>query len=131
MCLTSNSLKSNICFVKTMICNSLYVNDVNNKKLRSHARSHDKLLKLIVICKQCERVNNFSCAHVRNYFLSLLILFIFSYTTLFIFFTLTCACIFLFTCSHLIKNNIKTNAYHVNDNKNAFTCRSHLLISFT
>lgn len=125
MCLTNNALKFNICFVKTMVCNSLYVNDVNNKKLRSHVRSHDNLLKSIVIFSQCERVNDFSRTYVGNYFLPLLILFILSYTSIFIFF-LSRARIFLFTCSHLIKINIKTMAYHVNEIKNSFTRRSHV-----
>ncbi|PVZ89995.1 hypothetical protein C9426_01025 [Serratia sp. S1B] len=125
MFLTNNNLQPNIYFVKTMVCNTLYVNDGNDKNHRSHSRSHDKALKYKNINTPCERVNNFSRAHVGNYFLTLSFSYFLLNISSFIFLHLACTYIFLFTRSHLIKINIKTNAYHVNDLKNSFTCRSH------
>lgn len=115
MFLTNALHKSNIYFVKTMICKSLCVNDVNNLKHRSHARSHDKALNNNKIYELCERVNNFSCAHVRSYFIFLFFMHFYPAYCVFIFFILACVSVLLFTYSHLNKINIKTIAYHVND----------------
>lgn len=131
MCLTIKTLNTKVCFVKTMVYNPLNVNDVNNKKHRSQARSHSKALKLKLISIECERGNDFSRTYVGNFFYSPLFCIIQYTIYIFIFFILTCACIFIFTRSHFNKNNIKTMAYHVNDFKNSFPCHSHLLISFT
>lgn len=125
MFLTNALHKFNISFIKTMICKSLYVNDVNNLKHRSHSRSHDKALNNKNIHKPCERVNNFSCAHVRSYLIFSFFACLFITKLIFIFFIPACVSVLLFTCSHLKKINIKTNAYHVNDFKNSFTRHSH------
>ena len=69
MFLTNEWFEPNIFHAKTMVCAQLYVNDGNNKKPHSHARSHGNCLNNKTILKQCERVNNFSCVYVRNYFL--------------------------------------------------------------
>lgn len=125
MFLTKALHKSNISYAKTMICKSLYVNDVNNLKYHSHARSHDKALNNNKIYDPCERVNNFSCAHVRSYFIFPFFMYFYPAYCVFIFFILTCVSVLLFTYSHLNKINIKTIAYHVNDIKNSFTRHSH------
>lgn len=125
MFLTNRLPKTNICCDKTMAYKPLNVNEGNDKKPRSHARSHDKSLNIKMIFMKCERVNNFSCAHVRNYFIYSIFMNFLITSTIFIFFILSRACILLFTCSHLKKINIKTMAYHVNDNENSFPCHSH------
>lgn len=110
-------------FSKTVACKQLDVNDGNDKNSRSHVRSHDNALinnKKIV---QCEQVNDFSRAHVGNYFYSIYYISTLLYIHIFIFF-FTCARILLFTCSHLIKINIKTMAYHVNEFQKLFARRS-------
>lgn len=125
MFLTKTLHKSKISYAKTMICKPLYVNDVNNLRHHSHARSHDKALNNIEIYELCERVNNFSCAHVRSYFIFSFSICLFLTDLIFIFFIHACVSVLLFTYSHLNKINIKTMTYHVNDNKNSFTHHSH------
>ncbi len=125
MFLTNVWFEPSIFQAKTMACNPLNVNDGNNKKRRSHARSHDMCLNNKNIFMQCEQVNNFSCAYVRNYFSPTPFTYFLDTFCIFIFFLLTCVSVLLFTCSHLNKINIKTIAYHVNDLKNSFTGRSH------
>ena len=125
MFLTNEWFEPNIFHAKTMVCGQLYVNDGNNKKPHSHARSHGNCLNNKTILKQCERVNSFSCAHVGNYFISSIFSILSIVSTVFIFFVLSRAYILLFTCSHLIKINIKTMAYHVNDLKKSFPSHSH------
>ncbi len=125
MFLTNSLSKPNIYLVKTMAYKPLNVNDGNDKKPRSHVRSHDNRLNNKLIFDKCERVNSFSCAHVGNYFISSIFSILSIVSTVFIFFVLSRAYILLFTCSHLIKINIKTMAYHVNELRNSFPCHSH------
>lgn len=125
MCLTNNLPKPKLCYVKTIACEAVQVNEGNNKIARSPSRSPNKLLNYIIIMLSGERENNISHAHVGKFFLySLYILNLFSMISIFIFFTLTCARIFLFTRSLLINFNIKTNSYQVNDIKKSFPTHS-------
>lgn len=125
MFLTNVWFEPNIFQAKTMACNPLNVNDGNNKKHRSHARSHATCLNNKNIFMRCEQVNNFSCAYVRNYFSLTAFSYLPTTDLIFIFFLSVCVSVLLFTYSHLIKINIKTIAYHVNDLKITFTGRSH------
>ena len=125
MFLTNEWFEPNIFHAKTMVCGQLYVNDGNNKKPHSHARSHGNCLNNKTILKQCERVNSFSCVYVRNYFLIPFSISFRAILSVFIFFLFACVNILLFTHSHLNKINIKTMAYHVNDLKNSFPSHSH------
>ncbi|TCB09598.1 hypothetical protein E0H78_10740 [Acinetobacter sp. ANC 4641] len=124
MCLTNNCANPKICHVKTMVYKPCQVNEGNDKKPCSPARSPSNTLNLKVIHVAGERENNFSRAYVGNYFLSLLILnFLYSHSV-FIFFALTRARIFMFTRSLLIKKYIKTNVYQVNEQVNDCFSRS-------
>lgn len=125
MCLTNNLPKPKLCYVKTIACEAVQVNEGNNKNARSPIRSPNKLLNYIIIMLSGERENNIPHAHVGEFFLySLYILNLFSMISIFIFFTLTCARIFLFTRSLLINFKIKTNSYQVNDIKKLFPTHS-------
>lgn len=125
MCLTNNLPKPKLCYVKTIACEAVQVNEGNNKNARSPSRSPSKILNYNNIKLTGERENNFSHAHVGEFFLySLYILNLFSMISIFIFFTLTCARIFLFTRSLLINFKIKTNSYQVNDIKKSFPTHS-------
>lgn len=130
MFLTKKHYETMIFLAKTTSSNSLFVNDGNDNKHRSHVRSHDNMLNNKIILRQCERVNNFSCAHVRNYFNTLYIT-LTNNRTFFCFF-LSRARVFLCSLVHI--NNeikIKTNAYHVNDLKKLIHTSFTSFTSFT
>lgn len=118
MLLTNSDLQLKVYSVKTMIYNTIYVNGGNKNNHCSHDCSHDKLLKINRTKKLCERVNDYSRAYVVNYLNSLT--FLSTLLDIFVFLLLVRAYILLFTCSHLIKINIKTSSYHVNDTENSF-----------
>ena len=125
MCLTNNLPKPKLCYVKTIACEAVQVNEGNNKNARSPSRSPNKLLNYIIIMLSGERENNFSPAHVgRKFIYPLIFLYPLLNNSVFIFFTLTCARIFLFTRSLLINLKIKTNSYQVNEIKISFPCHS-------
>lgn len=125
MFLTNNALNSKICYVKTMVYKPFQVNEGNNKKPHSPVRSPSNSLNFIEFMNKGERENDFSRMYVRNYSLSLLILYFI--------YTLSTNLCFLFSRAHvffysphslLLKNNIKTNTYQVNDKVNDCFCRS-------
>ena len=130
MCLTNNLPKPKLCYVKTIACEAVQVNEGNEKLARSPSRSPNKLLNNKTISLSGERENEISRAHVGNFFLYLSIHILFTNTTVIIFFNLLRARIFLFTRSLLINFNIKTNSYQVNDIKKSFPTHS-LIHSFT
>ena len=49
MCLTNNLPKPKLCYVKTIACEAVQVNEGNNKNARSPSRSPNKLLNYIII----------------------------------------------------------------------------------
>ena len=125
MCLTNNLPKPKLCYVKTIACEAVQVNEGNNKNARSPSRSPNKLLNYIIIMLSGERENNFSPAHVgRKFIYPLIFLYPLLNNSVFIFFTLTCARIFSFSRSLLNNLLIKTNVYQVNDFKMSFPSRS-------
>ena len=125
MCLTNNLPKPKLCYVKTIACEAVQVNEGNNKNARSPSRSPNKLLNYNNELLSGERENNFSPAHVGIKFIyPLIYLYSLLNNSVFIFFTLTCARIFSFSRSLLINFKIKTNVYQVNDFKMSFPSRS-------
>lgn len=120
MYLTKNLHKPKLCCEKTIACEAVQVNEGNDKNARSPSRSPNKLLNNKDLSRSGERVNNFSRAHVGNYFFTLSILNLFTYIIPFIFFILSRARIFSFTRSLLINFKIKTNSYKVNEIKISF-----------
>lgn len=124
MCLTNNLPKPKLCYVETIACEAVQGNEGNDKFSRSPSRSPNKLLNNNNIRLSGERENNFSHAHVGNYFFTLSILYLFTNIITFIFFILLRARISLFTRSLLINLKIKTIAYKVNDIKNSFQTHS-------
>lgn len=125
MLLTSRAFNHKICLVKAMAYNSLQVNEGNVKNPCSLVRSPSKLMNFKAITTKGERENNFPRAYVGNYFLFLITFFQFLLRLLLIiFFNLLRACIFLFTHSLLIKLNLKTIVYKVNEIKIIFTLHS-------
>lgn len=95
-------------FSKTVACKQLDVNDGNDKNPRSHVRSHDNALINNRKSVQCEQVNDFSRAHVGNYFYSIYFISTFPYINISIFFLHVRAyfVIHLFTFN---KNKYKNN----------------------
>ena len=125
MYLTKKLPKPKLCYVKTIACEAVQVNEGNNKNARSPSRSPNKLLNYIIIMLSGERENNFSPAHVgRKFIYPLIYLYSLLNNSVFIFFTLTCARIFSFSRSLLNNLLIKTNVYQVNDFKMSFPSRS-------
>lgn len=125
MCLTKKLHKPTLCYVKTIACEAVQVNEGNDKNARSPSRSPDKRLNNNKIPLSGERENDFSRAHVGNFFnlLTLLILLLINIINFIIFF-LSRARIFLFTRSLLNNFKLKTNSYQVNDLKKSFPSRS-------
>lgn len=125
MCLTKKLHKPTLCHVKTIACEAVQVNEGNDKSARSPSRSPNKLLNNKKILFSGERENDFSRAHVGNFFNLplLLILFLLNIITFIIFF-LSRARILLFTCSLLENFKLKTYSYQVNDLKKSFPSRS-------
>lgn len=107
-----------------MACEAVQVNEGNDKLARSPSRSPSKILNYNNINLSGERGNNFSHAHVGNYFFTLSILSLFTNIIAIIFFILSRARIFSFTHSLLINLKIKTNTYQVNEMKISFTLHS-------
>lgn len=100
------------------------VNEGNDKKSHSPVRSPDNILNFNDI--QCigERGNDFSRTHVGKYFFTLLLSSIL-YTTPILFFLFLRARVFFYSPrSLLMKNNIKTKAYWVNEQVNHCFTRS-------
>ena len=125
MCLTNNLPKPKLCYVKTIACEAVQVNEGNNKNSRSPSRSPSKPLNYNNELLSGERENDFSPAHVgRKFIYPLIFLYPLLNNSVFIFFTLTCARIFSFSRSLLINLKIKTITYQVNELKNSFTRRS-------
>ncbi len=125
MLLTSRDLNHKICLVKAMAYSSLQVNEGNVKNPCSLVRSPSKLMNFKAITVKGERENNFPHAYVGNCFLILLTFFQYLLKLLLLnFFKLLHACIFSFTCSLLIKLNLKTIIYKVNEIKITFTLHS-------
>ena len=124
MFLTNNCANPKICHVKTMVYKPCQVNEGNDKKPCSPARSPSNTLNLKEIQAVGERENNFSRAYVGNYFLSLLILNFLYSPSVFIFFALTREHIFMFTRSLFNNKYIKTNTYQVNEQVNDCFSRS-------
>lgn len=124
MYLTNNLPKPKLCYVKTIACDAVQVNEGNEKLARSPTRSPSKILNYNNIMLSGERGNEISRAHVGNYFLYLSIYILFTNIIFFIFFILLRARIFLFTHSLLINLKIKTNTYQVNEIKISFTRHS-------
>lgn len=124
MCLTKNLHKPKLCDVKTIACEAVQVNEGNDNFTRSPSRSPNKILNNKDLSLSGERVNNFSRAHVGNYFFTLSILNLFTHIIPFIFLILSRARIFSFTRSLLINLKIKTNSYQVNEIKISFTRHS-------
>lgn len=124
MCLTNNLPKPKLCYVKTIACEAVQVNEGNDKFARSPNRSPSKILNYNNIKLSGERGNNFSHAHVGNYFFTLSIHNLFTNIIAHIFFILSRARIFSFTHSLLINLKIKTDTYQVNEIKNSFTRHS-------
>lgn len=120
MYLTKILHKPKLCYVKTIACEAVQVNEGNDKFTRSPSRSPSKQLNNNKIKLSGERGNNFSHAHVGNYFFPLSIPNLFSNIIVIIFFILSRARIFLFTRSLLINLKIKTNSYQVNEIKISF-----------
>lgn len=120
MYLTKILHKPKLCYVKTIACEAVQVNEGNDKFTRSPSRSPSKQLNNNKIKLSGERGNNFSHAHVGNYFFSLSIPNLFYNIIVIIFFILSRARIFLFTRSLLINFKIKTKAYQVNEMKISF-----------
>lgn len=69
MCLTNNLPKPKLCYVKTIACEAVQVNEGNDKFARSPSCSPNKLLNYIIIMLSGERENNFSPAHVGRKFI--------------------------------------------------------------
>jgi hypothetical protein len=86
MCLTNNLPKPKLCYVKTIACEAVQVNEGNDKNARSPSRSPSKILNYIIIMLSGERENEISRAHVGNFFLYLSIHILFTNIILFIFF---------------------------------------------
>lgn len=124
MCLTNKRPKSKLCHGKTIACEAVQVNEGNDKNARSPSHSPSKLLNNKKITLLGERENNFSHAHVGNYFFTLSILNLSTNIIAIIFFILLRARIFLFTRSLLINLKIKTNTYQVNEIKISFQTHS-------
>lgn len=124
MYLTNNLPKPKLCYVKTIACEAVQGNEGNDKFARSPSRSPSKILNYNNIKLSGERGNNFSHAHVGNYFFYLSILNLFTNIIAIIFFILLRARIFLFTRSLLINLKLKTIAYKVNEIKISFPARS-------
>ncbi len=124
MCLTNNLPKPKLCYEKTIACEAVEGNEGNDKFSRSLSRSPCKVLKNNNIRLSGERGNNFSHAHVRNYFFYLYILNLFANIIAFIFFILLRARIFSFTRSLLINLKLKTIGYKVNEIKISFNRHS-------
>ena len=124
MFLTINMNKPKIYFAKAMAYIASQVNEGNNKNARSPARSPSKPMNYIGLTVTGERENQFSRAHVGNYFASPLLILILIFIALYYLFFLLRARISLFTRSLLINIILKTNDYEVNDLKNSFTRRS-------
>ncbi len=124
MYLTNNLPKPKLCYVKTIACEAVQVNEGNDKFARSPSRSPSKILNYNNIKLSGERGNNFSHAHVGNYFFTLSILTLFTNSIVIIFFILSRARIFSFTHSLLINLKIKTIAYKVNEINISFTLHS-------
>lgn len=124
MCLTNNLPKPKLCYVKTIACEAVQVNEGNDKLVRSPSRSPSKILNYNNIKLSGERGNDISRAHVGNFFLYLSIHILFTNIILFLFFILLRARIFSFTHSLLINLKIKTDTYQVNEIKNSFTRHS-------
>lgn len=125
MCLTKKRHKPTLCHVKTIACEAVQVNEGNDKNARSPSRSPNKLLNNNKISSSGERENDFSRAHVGNFFnLHLLLLLFLLHIITFIIFFLSRARIFLFTCSLLKNFKLKTSSYQVNDLKKSFPSRS-------
>ena len=125
MYLTKKRHKPTLCHVKTIACEAVQVNEGNDKNARSPSRSPNKLLNNNKISFSGERENDFSRAHVGNFFNLplLLILFLLNIITFIIFF-LSRARILLFTRSLLKNFKLKTISYQVNDLKKSFPSRS-------
>lgn len=126
MYLTNNLPKPKLCYEKTIACDAVQGNEGNDNFARSPSCSPNKLLNNKNLKRSGERVNNFSRAHVGNYFFTLSILDLFTNIIPFIFFILSRARILLFTRSLLINLNLKTIAYKVNELKISF--QTHSLI---
>ena len=126
MCLTNSLSKPKLCCVKTIACEAVQVNEGNEKIARSPSHSPSKILNYNNIMLSGERENNFSHAHVGNYFFTLSLLNLFTNINAFIFFILLRARIFLFTRSLLINLNIKTSTYKVNEAK--ISVQTHSLV---
>ncbi len=89
MCLTKKLHKPTLCYVKTIACEAVQVNEGNDKNARSPSRSPDKRLNNNKIPLSGERENDFSRAHVGNFFnlLTLLILLLINIINFIIFFS--------------------------------------------
>ncbi len=124
MCLTNNLPKPKLCYVKTIACEAVQVNEGNDKLARSPSLSPSKILNYNNINLSGERGNNFSHAHVGNYYFTLSILNLFTNIIAIIFFILLRARIFSFTRSLLINLKLKTIAYKVNEINISFTRHS-------
>ncbi len=125
MYLTKKLHKPTLCYVKTIACEAVQVNEGNNKNARSPSRSPNKRLNNNKITLSGERENDFSPAHVRKFFyISTNFIFLILNNLTFIFFIFSRARIFLFTRSLLNNFKLKTNSYQVNDPKKSFPSRS-------
>lgn len=123
--LTIKAVNINICLVKTMAYKPFQVNEGNEKKSHSPVRSPDNTLNLKEIQCKGERGNDFSRTHVRKYFFLLLLISFILYTTPILFFLFSRTRVFFYSPrSLLIKNNIKTKTYQVNEQVNDHFTRS-------
>jgi hypothetical protein len=71
MCLTNNLPKPKLCYVKTIACEAVQVNEGNDKLARSPSRSPSKILNYNNINLSGERGNNFTRTRGKLFFYSL------------------------------------------------------------